>query len=90
MGKDKLIREHVDRDCIVRSKVYDRSLGHVVELFEAAKRDFPDLDIDPAQVEVVHYAGSRYAKTRGIEFRVPEGTEIPESYTEVRQKELYY
>ena len=51
---------------ILRTNTYSHSLGFLNILFVEAKKYFPLLE--DHNVEVVKYAGRRYAKTFGIEF----------------------
>jgi hypothetical protein len=64
----EIIKEY--RDCIVvlRTKTYAKTLGYFVELFNEAKKDFPQLD--PDNVQVVKYGGRYYKGTMGIEFEI--------------------
>ena len=73
--------------CVIRTDTYAHSYDFIQQLFECAKRDFPELD--PKQVEVVEFAGRRYARTYGIEFSVGDKP-IPSEYEEIRQLEYTF
>lgn len=81
----QIIREwckHSGR-CVIRTNTYANSLGHFNHLFEIAQKDFSELKA--SDVEIVHYAGERYARTFGIEFK-PVGI-VPKDYQEVARHE---
>jgi len=54
---------------IVRSLGGSHGLEKAMEMFEAAKKDFPTLD--HCDVDVVKFGGDSYRGTMGIEFRSP-------------------
>lgn len=86
-----IIKEHRPRGgstesrCIIRTDTYSSTIAFFMRLFEEAQRDFPGLD--PKEVEVVHYAGRRYAGTFGVEF-VALTSNVPASYQEIAEVEL--
>ena len=51
----------------------------LIKKFEKAKKDFPELTSDNANI--MHYGGTRFNGTYGIEFTL-EREEIPENYQE--------
>ena len=92
----RIIKEQTERPaenpdanpiCVIRTDTYARTLSHLLGLFDIAKGDFPGLK--PEDVNVNKYAGSRYAKTYGIEFQSPEGATIPDDYTQIATLEPY-
>lgn len=86
-----ITKEHRPRDgstwsrCIVRTDTYSSTIAFFLRLLEEAQRDFPGLD--PKEIEVVHYAGRRYAGTFGIEFAALT-CNVPTSYREIAEVEL--
>ena len=77
------------RQCIIRTDTYAHSLRHFQNLFEIAKKDYPDLK--PENVEVIHYAGERYARTFGIEFKPTDETRLSDyDYAEIALHEYIY
>jgi hypothetical protein len=69
--------------CILRTDTYGCSFELIRELFDEARRDFPELEAK--DVEVVLYAGTRYAHTLGIEFRT--NGPVPATYSEIPKLE---
>lgn len=65
--------------CVIRTNSYGSTFAFLTELFQIAKADFPALDAD--DVEVVKFAGERYAKTFGLEFAPP--SDVPETYRQI-------
>ena len=51
-----------------------------------AKQDFPCLS--DGDIRVVQYGGRHYAGTFGIEFDLPEDTQLPEGYESINQLEV--
>lgn len=74
--------------CVIRTNTYAGTLGHLNKLFTVAKEDFPRLDME--DVEVIFYAGRRYARTYGIEFWAEADDKIPSDYRETNELELTY
>jgi len=72
---------------VIRSNSYGSGLSKFEELFEIARKDFPFLKI--SDVDVVHFAGERYAKTFGIEFNVLSAS-VPSDYIQISQLEYTY
>lgn len=68
---------------ILRREDYSHRLNKIIELYDEARRDFPNLPL--ADVEIVQYGGRRYRRTFGIEFTLD--TPIPAGYVEVAQVE---
>jgi hypothetical protein len=85
--KRYLVKEHTETHCIIRTTLYDRSLDYLVHLLKIAQKDFPS--IEPKDIQVVQYGGKRYAKTRGLEFEIPKGFEVPDDYTSINELEYY-
>jgi hypothetical protein len=54
-----------------------------MNMFEIAKKDFPDLLM--TDVKVAHYGGDTISGTFGIEFPVPENVVIPATYKIIDQ-----
>lgn len=84
------IKEYVptSRCCIIRSNGYGNSLQEILDFFEEAKKDFPNLT--PNQVNVVYYGGQWFTRFYGIEFQVPFGVQVPCSYKEISRVLLSY
>ena len=82
----EIIREYAiyAKRCIVRTKTYHSELAHFENLFEEAKKDFPDLRT--GEVIVVKYGGMRYKNTFGIEFCRLEKI-VPETYLRIKKLE---
>lgn len=76
-------RESSEKKFILRTNTYAHSLSHLNLLFAEAKKDFALVD-----VEVVHYAGRRYAKTLGIEFS--STADAPDDFNLIDNAELTY
>lgn len=85
MSTFRIIKETTGRICVVRSNCYGSSIRFLGELAAAAKEDFPALEDEDLEVKL--YGGSRYKGTFGVEFRLPEGAEAPESYARTRELE---
>ena len=96
-----IVREFVPRDrtvalssgrVVVRAENYGSSLAKFDELFDVMASDAltfePPIELDRADVEVVHYGGERYAKTFGLEVTIPEGHIIPTEYMRMDQTEF--
>lgn len=69
--------------CVIRTNTYGKSFGFMNNLVNIAKQDFEDLNLD--EIDIVRYAGQRYAKTFGIEFHPTNS--IPEDYSEISELE---
>ncbi len=80
-----IIKEHNENHCVIRSNTYAKSLDYIFDLFGIAKSDFPELK--PENVNVVQFAGRRYARTYGIEFEKIEGADVPSEYEQISQLE---
>lgn len=80
-----IIKEHCPSSghCVIRTNTYGHSLELIQKLFEVARQDFPELTTE--QVNVVKFAGGRYARTYGIEFEIQ--SEVPGDYSEISQLE---
>lgn len=76
-----IIKEYTDNHAIIRTTTYAHSLLHFQELFDIAKKDFPNLD--SKDVSITKYAGKRYKGTFGIEFTCPLFVKIPDDYVEI-------
>jgi hypothetical protein len=81
-----IIKESTGSIAVLRTDNYVHTLAHFLELFEEAKKDFPELK--PEDVEIVHYGGERYAKTFGMEFEIPKGKICPAAYAKIEQVEM--
>ena len=79
------VKEQTEDHCVIRTDTYVHSLEHILNLFNTARQDFPDLK--PKDVKVVQYGGRRYARTFGIEFEKPREIEVPEEYDHIQQLE---
>lgn len=62
----RIIKERCNNIFIIRTDTYAKSILHIHNLVAIAKEYFPDLE--EGDIEVIRYAGERYAKTYGIEF----------------------
>lgn len=80
------IQERSDKKFILRTDTYAHSLGYFKMLFDEAKKYFPLLKVD--DVEVVKYAGCRYARTMGIEFS--SNADAPSDFNLIDEVELTY
>lgn len=65
---------------ILRKNTYSSTLAKFLELYNEARKEFPNLQTD--EVRVVHFGGERYKYTFGIEFYAIT-TSIPEGYTQI-------
>lgn len=74
-----LVKEVCGRQCVIREKNYDSSLGKFMRLFNLAQTDFPTLIIE--QIRVVQFGGEHIKRQWGIEFTAPPQADIPKSYT---------
>ena len=74
-----------NRMCIVRTNTYAHNLAHLLALFVVAQKDFPGLKEE--DVKVVYFAGRRYARTFGIEFKLEEDATSPKDYSEISSLE---
>lgn len=76
---------------IVRAENYGNRLSKFDELFAVMAADAlqfePPLQLDREDVEVVHYAGSMYKRTFGLEVNIPKGVIVSNKYTQVSQQE---
>lgn len=71
--------------CVIRTENYGSSMKYFRYLVGVAKQDFPYLDEE--NIEIKHYAGERYKKTFGIEFKVPNGYSVPSDYQLIQNLE---
>jgi hypothetical protein len=55
-------------------------LEKFIQFFNEAKSDFPW--IEEKDVNIIHFGGQRYARTFGIEFKIPENI-CPDGYCEI-------
>ncbi len=63
---------------ILRTEMYDDRLSYFLDLFEEAKKDFPDLVAK--QVKALKYGGDTHKGQRGIEFTFDLPYKIPDGY----------
>ncbi len=84
-GNIKIVREYCAEvgTCVIRSENYGSRLSYIMGLFKEARLDFPHLKTE--EVKVIQYAGDRYARTYGIEFKMTGN--IPESYSRIGRLE---
>ncbi len=82
----KIIREYSTyaKICVIRTNIYGSQLSHFMNLFNEAKKDFPDLK--PEEVDIKQFGGRRYKRTFGIEFDRPEES-VPETYNRIENLE---
>jgi hypothetical protein len=77
---------------VLRARNYGSRLDKFDKLFDTMAKDAltfePPIELDREDVEVVHYGGSRYAGTFGLEVDIPEGHVIPSEYARIRETEL--
>ena len=71
---------------VIRFNHYGRSWKILGEAVAEAKQDFPCLS--DGDIRVVQYGGRHYAGTFGIEFDLPEDTQLPEGYESINQLEV--
>jgi len=74
-----VIKETCNDRCVIRTKTYANNLQHFIELFEEAKKDFPQLE--PGSVEIVQYGGQDIKRMFGIEFNIKG--EKPTTYRKI-------
>lgn len=77
----RIIKELYSNKCVLHSHTYNNSAQYVAELLVEARKDFPSLD--PNFTEVVIYTDS----SMGLEFWVPEGSEVPACYQRIQHRE---
>ncbi len=82
----KIIKEQTKKHCVIRTDTYGKTLDHLLDLYDLAKNDFPE--IEPKDITIVHYAGERYKRTYGLEFKKPDGAKVPDDYQNIQQLEL--
>ena len=70
--------------CVVRKNNYDGRLSNLLNMFELAKKDFPDLL--PQDVTVQKYGGNTHRRQYGIEFEMHG--EVPAKYKRIHALEL--
>lgn len=82
----EIIYEYAEESkvCVLRTDNYVKRLDHFLNLFEAAKEDFPNLKAEDVTVE--KYGGDHHKRQNGIEFKVEE--EPPEKYERIGVLEL--
>ena len=82
-----MIKEYCEyaNTCVIRERAYGSRMSKFLKLIEVAKNDFPGLKDE--DIEIVKYAGERYAKTFGIEFTVPDGLTVQFDYNRISQLE---
>jgi hypothetical protein len=75
-----MIKEYCEPSArvVIRESRYGSQLDKFIRLYEEALKDFPNLKM--RDVEIVKYAGERYAKTFGIEFHSPFA---PDTYARI-------
>lgn len=74
----------------IRKNCYKSGIDFLNEMAEEQRKDFPSVHFLNDKQKVVHFAGRCYAKTWGIEAKIPEGTPIPEGYAECHEPENLY
>lgn len=85
----KIIKEYADMPVVgnrrfcIRMSGYGRTLQAILELWEIAKADFPQLTME--DVEIMYYAGDRFARTYGLEFGLD--VKPPDGYKEISELE---
>lgn len=84
----KIIKEYCEtvNKYVIRSNTYAHEWEYFKNLINEAKKDYPTLDED--KIEIVQYAGERYKRTYGIEFRVEEKPK--EEYFRIRKLEYTF
>lgn len=82
----EIIRQYSieSKRCVIRTNTYKSDLSYFMNLFEEARKDFPDLKLDEVKVE--HYGGDRHKGIFGIEFDRPEEI-VPETYVRMEKLE---
>jgi len=73
---------------VVRPNNYSHRLSDITALVAEARRDFPGWLQSEDDIHIIMYGGSHYKGTMGIEFEVPAGTAIPDSYRQIQELEL--
>lgn len=84
----KFIKEYCQASqiCVIRTDNYGSTLQKFLDFLKEAQKDFPQLT--PATVEIVHFGGERYKHTFGLEFKVPTGASVPNTYSPINQLEF--
>jgi len=72
----------------VRTNTCDHNLDFFLKLFDQAKKDFPDLE--PGNIEIVHYSRLQIAHSFGIEFSVNGAGPVPKCYERIDVLEPIY
>lgn len=78
-GGDKFVQITLDRN------YGGQNLGVLTRIFEVALEDFPNSHLTLDEVCAVMLGGDKNGMW-GIEFRVPENTQIPEGYREQKSE----
>ena len=60
---------------------YSHDLGTLTGLFDIARRDFPDANLELTDVNPIVFGGRRCYGMWGINFTVPANVKMPEDYT---------
>lgn len=81
----KFVKEVSGNRCAIRADSYNNDLQHISNLFEEAKKDFPQLE--PSNVKVVQYGGRHIKRIFGLEFDVPANARVPTTYIGVSEFE---
>jgi len=83
----RIIKEYCEETghIVLRTNTYARSVGHIVRLFEEAKKDFPELIMDECNID--YYAGVHHARTYGMLFKAKNA---PENYFRINRLEQVY
>lgn len=102
-AKPVIIKEFAPRDkeaalsagrLIVRETSYGSSMDKLMRFTDILIADAaafePPLTLTPADVEVVEYAGERYARTFGVEANVPEGHRVAADYSRLQHVEYRF
>lgn len=82
---DPLTREITGFTIIIRNGGYNKTWSMMVRMVGTLKRDFPFIKEDDIVIRT--YGGDRYARTMGLEVRVPPDTFIPPTYKPVYKLE---
>jgi len=85
----EIIKEFCAGIYVIRTNTYGHTWGYFNTLLAEAIKDFPELD--NSKVEIVQFAGRRYARTFGIQFVVDKCEEKSnKNYSEISNLEFQY
>ena len=83
----QIIKEYCEESkrCVIRTNCYGRTVEYFKKLITEAKKDDPNLSDE--DIDIVQFAGQRYARTYGIEFK---SDKIQKGYFKINQLECTF